>query len=725
MACICKKAFQADRYWPSVRELETILIKFIDSNNHRSVQLKYVIFTLGCVLQCLAVVIVAYNGFYAERSYAAEGEITTTVLQEKPPIQTEQGLHKRSLLQVEVPSAQQLQLRAAQFKKHISSYHFKTLNDAQMDMVGGLTAIVQDGQGFIWFGGETGLARYDGYSLKVYRHDDTDNFSISHSSITGLLVDKQDQLWVTTSYGGLNRYDPTTDGFVHYRYDSSESSSKSLSTDSLINVIEGQGGDLWIATIGYGVNRFNPSAGTFQQLRHIPDDVNSLSDNTVTQVYQDSQGMVWVATRAGLNRYNPASGEVKRYRHQAGKPQSLSHDYVSVVYEDRDQRLWVGTNKGLNRLNQDQQSFTRYLFDPNDLKTISGNIISDIVEDGRGNIWVSTDGWGLNLWDRHQNTFTRYLESEGKTHGLLNNQVRIMVKDNDGGLWLGHFPSGVSMLDHYSSAFNNYKHSHITPNSLSNSDILSVEEDHHGNLWVGTEFGLNYINRATSEITRYIHDPLNEQSLQANPVTAVLEDAYGDIWVGTWRGGLSRLNPKTSVFERFEGRLDSDVVWAIYEDRRGNIWVGLDSEDHGLYRYQRDSGEFVSYGITPVTSMLEDSSLNFWVGGHFGLSLMNRDTGVFKIYRANERDPSSLSHNHVLSLMEDSAKGLWISTGGGGINILDTDSDEFTVIDSKTGLSDNIVGCVVEDDSGLFWAGTGRGISRYDITSKNISVFTT
>jgi ligand-binding sensor domain-containing protein len=107
-------------------------------------------------------------------------------------------------------------------------------------------SIVQDGQGFLWFGTEDGLNRFDGYSFRVYRHNLLDSTSLSNNWIECLYIDRRATLWVGTYGGGLNRYDHLTDRFVRYRHDPNDP--QSLSNDFIYALAEDEAGNLWLAT---------------------------------------------------------------------------------------------------------------------------------------------------------------------------------------------------------------------------------------------------------------------------------------------------------------------------------------------------------------------------------------------------------------------------------------------------------------------------------------------
>jgi len=120
--------------------------------------------------------------------------------------------------------------------------------------------MLQDSQGFMWFGTEGGLNRYDGYTFTAYKHDPEDPNGLGGNWIQAMLEDDSGTLWIGTSEGGLDRYDRELDQFIHYRNDPKDSSS--LSDDEITTIYQDQDGVLWIGTGGGGLDRLVPSASS-------------------------------------------------------------------------------------------------------------------------------------------------------------------------------------------------------------------------------------------------------------------------------------------------------------------------------------------------------------------------------------------------------------------------------------------------------------------------------
>ena len=620
-----------------------------------------------------------------------------------------------------------------------SSYNarlrFKALDHPEIDLIGGQWATVQDQQGFIWFGGAGGVARYDGYNLKLYRHNAEDKNSLSNNYVTDLLVDEQGQLWVATLWG-LNLYDANKDHFTRFEHSSSDANS--LNHNWVWNIAQDSNHNYWLATDGGGLAFLPHNGSTFTRFKHNPSNRNSVPSDALLTVYVDSHDNVWLgAKEQGLSRYNPNTEQFTHYPALAGDPTSLSNGKVNSVFEDNHGRIWVGTDNGLNLLNAQTGTFTQYHNDPNNPRSLSGNLIRSINQDSNENLWVATDGGGLSIYRGEQAGFDRYTREAGKIGGPINNKIRSIFEDVQGGLWFGHYPAGITQLDRYASAFTNFQTNPFDDNSLSNSDILGVTEDRAGDLWVGTEGGLNHIALQTGKVTRYLHQANNPTTVPADPVTAVVEDKEGTIWLGTWGGGFARYLPQSDDFKQYKhnpskpNSLRDNVVRTLLVDKKGDIWLG---GGHGISRYRPNSDDFEHYtnDINNPNSLLnlgvnaifEDSRGEFWVGGDLGLHRMNRRTGRFERFEHNPDQPDSLSQGYISAIGEDSNGNLWIATGANGLNRYNRENKTFEHFTTKNGLPDDRVGGIISDDDGFIWFGTGRGLSRFNPEDNSFKTYT-
>ncbi len=614
----------------------------------------------------------------------------------------------------------------------------KNIAFARMSLKDGLSqaavhAIAQDHNGYMWFGTQEGLNRYDGYRFTTFLQDPGDPNSLSHNWIYSLLVDRTGLLWVGTNGGGLNRFDPATAQFQQFNNDPQDADS--LSNDRIRALFEDSSGNLWIGTDGGGLNRLDRTRETFHRFQQDPSNPASLSDDRVRSIHEDRDGFLWIGTDGGgLNKFDPRAGTFTRYRHDPGNSNSLSDDRVSSLLLDKNNALWIGTYQGgLNRFDLEQETFTHFKHSPGDSKSLASDRIRHILQDRNGGLWVGTNG-GLHEWQPVTGHFERYQHDPTNPLSLSENRVISIYQDQGGVLWVGTY-AGMNKWNATIGFFEHYKNDPGNPASLSNNVVTSFSESSEAVLWVGTfGGGLNRFDRTTGSFQHYRRDQNDPGSLNDNRVMSLLVDRAATLWVGTMQGGLNRFDAATQTFTSYRhapadpDSLSSDAVTAILEDQSGALWVGtyrgglnlFDRKSKTFTRYQHDPADAQSLASDRVIAIQEDASGVLWIatdGG--GLSRLVKDTGKFIRYQQDPDDPTSLGSDHVWSLYVDKDDTLWIGTQGGGLNrwnAADRNAGRpiFAQYTRQQGLPSDVIQGVVSDTAGHLWISTNRGLSRFE-----------
>ena len=593
-------------------------------------------------------------------------------------------------------------------------------------------AIVQDRQGFMWFGTEDGLAKYDGYTFVVYRNDPDDPRSISNSSVNALYEDPEGYLWVGT-VNGLNRFDPATETFTQYL--PAPDDPQSLSYPRVRAITLDSAGDLWVGTLG-GLNRFDRETGQFEQFLHDPQNPASLSHDQVWAVYADSHGLLWVGTSGGLERFDPETGGFVHYRHNPADPRSLSHNVVTSIYEDREGVLWIGTEGGgLHHFDRETGAFTAFQHAPGNPRSLSSNIIRAILEDSAGDFWLATDG-GLNHFDRVGGVFTAYRPEPGNPHSLSDVSLLTLCEDRAGALWIGTMASGVDRLDRHAAQFAHYLHNASDAAGLSGNVVNQIYADRQGYIWLAlSEGGLNRFDPRAGRFTRYQHDPDDPTSLSLNQLVALYEDAGGALWVGTWGAGLAKLDRATGTFTHYRHHpddptsLSGNLILSIVGAEAGGLWIGtwggglsrFDPTTETFTRYQHDPHNPASLPDNRVTALYADAADGtLWVGlAGVGMARFDALTGNFTRYAYNAADPDSLSPGSALDIYRDTAGTLWVAMET-GLNKFDPQTERFTHYTERDGLPGNYITFILEDtvpaEQGgpYLWIGTNNGLTRFN-----------
>ena len=584
---------------------------------------------------------------------------------------------------------------------------------------------VQDKEGFIWFGTEEGLNKFDGYQFKTfYRKNYIDSTSLTDSWINWMSFDHGDELWIGTSSGGLNRLDLRSETFKHYRYQPQDTTS--LSSDRILTVYTDSKNNVWVGTDGGGLNKFDRSRNCFIHFLHNSGNRNSLSHNNIITILEDRSGFLWLGTDGGgLDRFDPVTRSFTHFVHDPRNSRSISNNVIYALEQDQSGKIWVGTGNGLNEFDPGQGIFRRFYHDPADDHSISNNYVRSLSEDRNGNLWIGTNGAGLNRYNPDNNDFAVFTNNPSNPKSLSNNNVWNIFEDRSGTIWVGT-NSGVNKFSR--ARFLHYKNNPVDPGSLSNNFLWSIYEDRSGGIWIGTNGGgLEYFDRTKERFIHHRPDPENSNSIGGDRILSILEDSEGYFWLGLYGAGLDRydLDKKKYIHFRCNNQdnssLPHDNVWALLEDSSGRIWIGTDD---GLCVYdksKRTFGRIQDQLSTPHTLtgirirvLYKDTRGMIWIGTYGGgLNRFDPLTNSSTLYQHDPVSAGSLSNNRVSSIYEDAQGTMWIGTAG-GLNKLLPGQDKFVVYTDEQGLPNNVIYGILGDKEGNLWMSTNKGLSRFN-----------
>lgn len=600
-----------------------------------------------------------------------------------------------------------------------------------------ITCILKDRlTGLMWFGTLDGLYIYDGYSFHVHKYDRNSSSSLPRDAILSLHQDQNGSIWVGTS-GGLARFNRNFANFTSWHYDPLDPSS--ISNDSITAIHTDSEGNLWLGTRD-GLNRFEASQNRFTRFMHASDNLATLSDNHVKTIFQDSDGTLWIGTEDGLNRFSYASASFERNTSEYsrliaddGKKisyQGLPVSAINDIVEDNDKRLWLATNNGLVEYQRSKNIFLLYKRIPSN--TLSQDSLTAIMPGKDGRLRLTSDGNGLIIFDPQNETFTSIQDN---AHGinLISSYLSALFEDEREILWLATHGRGVNKIR--KNPFSWYGSNSSSSLRLSDNNIKSVYQDKNGIVWVGTQNGLNRIGTDKKILPPLFHKNDDPLSLPHNQINAITQDRFGTLWFGT-PSGLAKLNSDGTFNVILHNpllysSLTHNNISALYPDPSGKLWVGTAGGGLSLYdplnqkaipyRYNLHDPNTLSNNY--IQALTIDRHGVLWVGTSDGLNRFDRNREEFVRYKHDYRNPNSLSNSNITAIHEDSRGNLWISTWGGGLNLYDAASDQFTVYQQKDGLGSNILLGMLEEAPGLLWLSSDKGLTRFDTMNKTFRVY--
>ncbi|MDR1225028.1 MAG: response regulator [Tannerella sp.] len=555
---------------------------------------------------------------------------------------------------------------------------------------------LQDRKGFMWFGTDDGLNRFDGYSFQVFRHNGPEHpeKSLINDRISDLAEDSSGKIWICTG-GGVCCYDYETDSFYPFIL---ESQSSPYFAE---HVCEDKSGNLWLRD-HFNITRYNRETRSFKTYHSgeygfrsvtmtmteegtpVFADASSLyayhpeSDHfdrllsletfrkndltVISSVKEAPQTGFFIGTDLeGLLLYHAGSGEIETV---------IPEIHVRSIMLCNSNTYWIASESGIYIYNLIDRSVVNLRKSLTNEYTIADNAVYSLTRDREGGVWVTSFFGGINYLPKNHLNFTCYIG--GKTHpGMTGNIVREICPDKYGNLWLGTEDNGINRFDRKTGRMVNY--------SLLNPERKLAATNIHGlyaegdTLWIGSfNRGIELMHIPDGKVFKNYNSANTDGGLISNFVLCFYRTRQGLLLIGT-ASGVVALDEKNSRFYRWKGV--ENLVRQILEDRDGNIWV---STNNGLYKYTPPAAdasaeeEMIRYteapssrsqglGSSNTTSVFEDSKGRIWITTVYGFSLYNKHTGLFNRITVDDGLPG----NMIYRIVEDDEHLFWISTANG------------------------------------------------------------
>ncbi|WP_229417410.1 two-component regulator propeller domain-containing protein [Massilia sp. Root418] len=602
----------------------------------------------------------------------------------------------------------------------------RTLRFEQLDVEDGLAqesvlAVAQDQQGFMWFGSQAGLSRYDGARIITYRNAVSDPRSLADNWVRVLHVDRSGRMWIGTD-GGLDRYEPLTQGFTHFP--PNEPAKRGNGNRHVRAIVDDGKGGLWIGTSD-GLQHFDPASGRYTYWHHDADLPGSLGSDQVNALARDAGGRLWVGTAAGLDLLEPGAQSFRHFKVEAAP--DTRFEAVLSLFADKDQTLWIGTMAGIEQWKLAAGAAAPQRRRLGEKEGLKPGVVTVIYQDVEGTLWAGSQTEGLFRWRPAEGRFVQYRHQVTDPHSLADNYVSALFRDRLGTMWVGTWYNGVSRVDLGSGGFARLVHDAERPRSLSDNKVRAIVDAGGGKLWLGNNDGLTLYDPIGAE-GQVFRDPAPDFADVRDPqVISLWKDRNGSaLWVGG-RNGLRRFDTATRRYQRvraWPSDPDGDNVRNIVGDRSGALWVatrgGLhhyDPKTGASHTYRHDPADSNSLADNVVRPILEDRRGALWVGTFNGLDLLDRQSGRFRHFHHNPKDPTSLSHDEVHYLYEDKQGVIWVGTAG-GLNRMEMAADgtvRFKRYQRKDGMADDAVAAILDDEQGNLWLSTNTGITRLTV----------
>jgi signal transduction histidine kinase/ligand-binding sensor domain-containing protein len=614
----------------------------------------------------------------------------------------------------QAPPPRQDTLRVPIIEGH--DIRFRRLSNPQNLSQVRVDSIVQDTQGFMWFGTANGLNRYDGYKFKVFKHEPGNPKSFSGVYVHSLFKDHLGNLWVGTD-GFLDRFDPETESFAHYKLD--KPAMKGLSS-IVTHISEDSSGMLWLATRN-GLFRLDPNSGELKNYVHDGADPFTLGDNDIRSTGEDRDGNFWVGTSRTLDEFDRQTGKVKRHV-------QVGESGVGLwFHDDRFGVFWLiyGSLGQIATLDRKTNRLTRY-----DYKWKIGparaNQAYSMLEDSSGTMWFGTGSAGLMKFDRRNRCFISYRHEPDDAETIGDNRVVALFEDRERNIWTGLHQAEPNYFPNKPLPFEDLtRSSHSREGQLSGL-VTAIYEDGRDVLWLAVDRHLYRLNRNTGQL-------FTLKDVDDSEVFSIIPDGPDVLWLGNARPGLLRYNVKTGERRGYRHirsdptTLCSGIIDKLLIDPQGTLWSATWD---GLCRFDSSTNRFTKYTPAPESRGLnyydiaQGADGGLWLGGNLGLHRFDVQTKTFTIYTHNPEDPTSINDDYVNAVFFDRMGTLWVGTQN-GLNKFDPATHTFKSYNERQGMSGNVVSCVLEDNRDTLWMSTNKGISSFNTKTERFSNYTT
>ena len=564
--------------------------------------------------------------------------------------------------------------------------------------------IYQDSRGYVWFGTQDGLNRFDGHDFTIYKKELNNSKSVGSKGFFSIAESSDGRIWFATT-DGVKIYNPAKDEFSSFE---AETIGRERVTGQVRDIHITGGGVVWICCQNGQLFRWERGNLFVFNLSTI---VGATEPLNLRDIAVDDEGYVYVATYgSGIIVLNTNTGEASSHLFS----RNYTND-VNTVYCLSSNSLLVGTSTD-GVLLYDKRTQT---FSPFQMKGVERNLfVRSLMCCSDRMIWIGTEN-GLYVYDTRTSDVTKMEYSVSDPYSLSDNAVYAIFEDCDEGVWVGTYFGGVNYIAK-SAMFEKYYPIPGT-NSIGGRSISEFAKS-RDRMWIGTEDAGLYTYDPSSDTFSPVH-------IGAKNIHALMCDG-NDVWVGTFTKGLYLLDSRTMRVKRrwtaTGGGLGSNNIYSVYKDSYGRIWIGTTS---GLHYYESISGKITQVKpkdiYSQVNDIVEDDKGLLWFAT-MGDGIWTYDSPRDRwVHYPHVIDGYRASGVNVNCILKDHDGRIWVGTDGDGLCLYDKESDTFNVkFDSHSGLLNDVIYALECDRLGNVWGSTNKGLFRIDARTMVVSTYT-
>lgn len=560
--------------------------------------------------------------------------------------------------------------------------------------------IFKDSEGFMWFATASGLNRYDGSRVTVFRSYETDPSSLPDNYTSSIQEDYKGNLWILTGEG-YSIYNPESEAFNRdvrgWLWEVGVDGNPSL-------VYIDHNKNMWFYVADKGCFLYMPQS---QLLYPLLFEAQQLPAGVITDITECKDGILLVYNNGRLLCLDRTTNKIKWELQDMTKELKAGQNGGFSLFVDSDDDIWIYSSFGLWVYNPEQKKWQSHFTDL--IKRQSQNVVLAVAQDNQGRLWVGKELAGIDILDKETGQVKHLQNEPDNERSLQSNRVTALYQAPDEIMWVGTNNKGASS---YNESTFKFGIAHL-------GDISCIEEDKKGCVWLGTnDAGVIYWDMNTGEQFPLAGKIGNDLATEA--ITCMMHVSGGKVWIGTSRAGLYCYdNGNITHYKNIPGQENSLVrnhVSALAEDKQGNIWIG--TPDGGIQRLNPMTGLFAAYSANTadlssdhIASLCIGKDDVLWVGTAQGLSVLDLATQKITKLMGTKSGKAHFSNQSINQVYEDSRGLMWIGTRE-GLNVYNPKTDELNILGVEQGLSSSIISGIVEDDNKNIWVTTASGVTN-------------
>jgi signal transduction histidine kinase/ligand-binding sensor domain-containing protein len=502
-----------------------------------------------------------------------------------------------------------------------------------------------------------------------------------------------------------------------------------LSSNSVSSIYQDSKGRIWIGTLD-GLNMFDGSK--FVVYRQNPKKLNEITNNQINSIIEDPAGRLWLATNASVSIYYPEYNFFYNLNSLIKSGDTINNNILNLSIENKNV-IWMSSTSGLYRLNYKTMHMKQYKINTNYPDSLQSAVMT-VFADSKNNLWIGTETQGLYMFDKKNERFKKFIPNNNKNEIDEVNTVRSILEDSKGFLWVGT-DLYLGQYDYKTKKYKKHFYDPKNPKGPLKGMSKVVFEDNRNRLWVSFQYGLTFFDREKNEFVKVKKIENNPKSIAGDEVWHIMQDNNGNVWFGFLNNGISIFNYGLSQFEwkkhetENPNSLMGNSIISLCEDKEKNIWIGVDHK--GLDYFNSKTKTFTHFKNDPFNkNSLSSNAVNsididhqgiLWIGTWGGgLNRFDPIKNTFTHYLPNQNNPYSISGIHIWKALEDKYHNIIVATHQEGLNYYVQKDNKFYSYkndpDKPTSISINSINCIIRDKNDNIYIGTGNGINKLNYT---------